>query len=73
MVTNEGIFSESQIETLMAQLAKGQGDFSETEAETVLAWAKNAAMSKTLLDLILQRKVAVKVNEKSDLEFKLVR
>jgi hypothetical protein len=73
LVINEGIFNESQIEVLMAQLAKGQGDFSESEAETVLAWANNTAMSKTILDLILQKKVAVKVNEKSDLEFRLVK
>jgi hypothetical protein len=73
LVTDEKIFNDSQIEILIAQLAKGQGDFSESEAETVLAWAENTAMRKTILDLILQKKVAVKVKENSDLEFKLVR
>ena len=73
MVTNEGTFSQSQIEILMVQLARGQGEFSETEAQKVLAWAKHTAMNKTLLDLVLQKKVAVKVNEKSDLEFRLLK
>lgn len=69
----EKIFSESQIETLLAQLARGQGEFSEAEAEQVITWAKNTAINKALLDLILQKKVVIRVSSDMGLEFRLVK
>jgi len=65
----EDILTEQEIETIIMQLAKGQGEFTEADAAAVIKWAKRVRISNIIMEQVAEGKLLVK-REGRKLKFK---
>lgn len=60
---------EAEIKKLCEALADGQGQFSKADLEIAVEWVENTRIGSDLVELVMQSRIGLKVNEAGELVF----
>lgn len=63
LVTQEALFSDTELEALIRALARGQREFTEEDAMIVINWAMEIRVGATLLAMAIKGRTNLSVHE----------